>query len=75
MCADNKSSQAFPYSRHQKCLEEMSKFWKNQVEAYNERSDEGADTDSQDECDYGVQSTDLNIMSHKKKIRLVLSFD
>ena len=67
MCADNKSSQAFPYSKCQKFLEEISKFWKNQVEVYIKRSDEGADTGSQDEHDHGVQPTDPNIMSYKKK--------
>ena len=67
MCADNKSSQAFPYSKHQKCLEKVSKFWKNLAEAYNKRSDEGADTDIQDECDHGVWPMDPNVMSYKKK--------
>ena len=38
----------------QKCLKEISKFWKCQAEAYNKRSDEGADMDSQDEHDHSV---------------------
>ena len=67
MCADIKSSQAFHYSKCQKCLEEISKFWKCQAEAYNERSNEGADMDSQDERDHGVSPTDPNVMVYKKK--------
>ena len=67
MCADIKSLQAFLYSKHQKCLEEISKFWKSQADLYNERSDEGADMDSQDEADHGVQPMDPNIMAYKKK--------
>ena len=67
MCTDLKSLQAFHYSKHQKYLEEISKFWKSQAEAYKERSNEGTDMDSQDECDNGVQPMDLNVMVYKKK--------
>ena len=62
-----KSSQAFLYSKHWKCLKEISKFWKSPAEAYNKRSDEGADMESQEECDHGVCPTDPNIMVYKKK--------
>ena len=66
MYVDNKSSQAFLYSKHQKCLEKISKYWKKWVECYNERSDEGANMDSQYEYDHGVRSMDANVMSYKK---------
>ena len=59
MCADIKSLQAFLYSKYQKCLKEISKFWK--------MSDEGTDMDSQDETDHGVCPTDPNVMAYKKK--------
>ena len=42
----------------------MSKYWKEKVECYNERSDEGAITDSQDEYDHGVQQMDPNVMEY-----------
>ena len=67
MCADIKSSQVFPYSKHWKYHKEISKFWKSQAKAYNERSNEGTDMDSQDKCDHGVWLTDPNIMVYKKK--------
>ena len=54
MFADIKSLQAFHYSKCQKCLKEISKFWKSQAEAYNKRSNEGADMDSQDEHNHGI---------------------
>ena len=41
-------------------LGKISKYWKEKAECYNERSDEGANTDSQDEYDHGVQPTDTN---------------
>ena len=61
------SSQASFYSKCRKCLEAMWWYWKGKADYYNKRSDEGADTDSQDERDQGVQPTDLNVMSYKKK--------
>ena len=67
MCADIKSLQAFLYSKCQKCLKEISKFWKSQADLYNGRSHEGADMDSQDERDHGVQPMDPNFMAYKKK--------
>ena len=44
----------------------MSKYWKKKMDEYNERSDEGAITDSQDELDHGVHPTDPNIMEYQK---------
>ena len=67
MCADNKSLHTFLYSKCRICLKEISKFWKSQADLYNERSNEGADTDSQDKTDHGVQPTDANVMAYKKK--------
>ena len=67
MCADIKSSHDFLYSKHQKCLEEISKFWKSQSDLYNKRSNEGTDMDSQDERYHGVQPMDPNVMAYKKK--------
>ena len=67
MCADIKSSQAFLHSKHQKHLEEIHEYWKDQVDIYNERSDERADTDSQDERYCGVMPTNPNVMAYKKK--------
>ena len=66
MYVDNKSSQAFLYSKHQKQLEGISKHWREKVEGYNERSDEGAITDSQDEYDHGVCPMDPNVMEYQK---------
>ena len=67
MCAYIESSQTSFYSKHRKHLEAICHYWKEKLDYYNERSDEGADTDSQDERDHGVQSTNLNVMSYKKK--------
>ena len=68
MCVDIRSSQAFHYSKHQKHLKEISKVWKSQAEAFNERSDEGADMDSQDEHDHGVWPMDPNVMVYREKV-------
>ena len=67
MCTDITSLLAFHYSKCQKCLEEIFKFWESQAEAYNKRSNEGTDMDSHDECDQGVWPTDPNIIVYKKK--------
>ena len=37
------------------------------ADQFAERSDEGMLTDSQDEMDHGMQLTDPNVMSYKKK--------
>ena len=37
------------------------------MDMYNERSDEGVDTDSPDEGDHSVRLTDPNVMLYKKK--------
>ena len=44
----------------------MAKYWKKKMEKYNERSDEGAITDSQDEFDLGVCPMDPNVMEYQK---------
>ena len=41
------------YSKHQKQMAKMAKYWKMKLQDYNEGSDEGAVTDSQDEFDQG----------------------
>ena len=46
----------------------------NQAERYTKKSDERANTDSQDGYDHWVWPMDPNVMLYKK-IRLVLLFD
>ena len=67
MCADIEFSQASFYSKRRKHLEAMCQYWKESADQYNERSDEGVDTDIQDEQDHGIQPTDPNVMSYKMK--------
>ena len=64
MYADNKSSQAFLYSKCQKWLEKVLNYWKKVVEGYNERLDEGAIIDSQAAFDHGICPMDRNVMVH-----------
>ena len=54
-------------SKRRKHLEEVRQYWKEKAEAYYKRSDEGADTDSQNSLDHGVQPTDTTITTHQKK--------
>ena len=54
LCADIDSSQASFYSKRRKHLEAIHRYCKEEVESYNQRSDEGADTDSQDSLDHGI---------------------
>ena len=56
-----------PYSKKRKCLERIGKYWKQKAQAYEERSDEGAETDSQDEQEHSVWPTDTNVLTYQKK--------
>ena len=67
LCTYIKSSQTSFYSKCRKHLEAIRWYSEGKVDYYNERLDEGADTDSQDERDHGVWPTDPNVMSYKKK--------
>ena len=48
-------------------MSETGKILEEKMEEYNERSDKGAITDSQDEFDHGVCMTDLNVMGYWKE--------
>ena len=51
------------YSKHWKQV----KYWKQKMEDYKERSDEGAIMHSQDELNHGVHLMDPNVMGYQKK--------
>ena len=53
-------------SKRRKCLEEVWRYWKERAEAYQQRSDEGADMDSQDNHDHQVHHTDPCVTSYQK---------
>ena len=58
------------YSKNQKQekgMERTVKYWKRKMQEYNERSDKGVVTDSQDEFDHGVHPMDPNVMGYWKK--------
>ena len=57
----------FFYSKKRKWLEAIQKYWLEKAQSFEQRSAEGADTDSQDELDHGVHPTDENVGSYSKK--------
>ena len=42
-------------------LDTIAKYWKAKDEEYAQRSNEGAETDSQDSCNHGVWPMDPNV--------------
>ena len=57
----------FLCSKKRKWLEEIQKYWVEKAHLFEQRSDEGADTDSQDELDHGVHPTEKNVVHYGKK--------
>ena len=39
-------------------MEHIWEYWRQKSQIYEQRSDEGADTDSQDKCDHGMWPPD-----------------
>ena len=54
------------YNKCWKQEKRVAKYWKQKMEEYNERSDEGVIMDSQDEFDHGVCHTDPNVMGYQR---------
>ena len=54
------------YSKKRKQLEAIQIYWLEKAQSFEQRSDEVADTDSQDEFDHGVHPTDENVGSYYK---------
>ena len=57
----------FPCSKKRKQLEQIMEHWRQKAQTYEQRSDEGAKTDSQDKCDHSVWPTDENVAAYCKK--------
>ena len=64
---------SFLYSKKRKWLEAIWKYWLEKAQSFELRSDEGADTDGQDELDHGVHPTDKNVETCHKKNKVKVS--
>ena len=56
-------------SKKWKCLEWVGNYWKRQRAKFENQSDKGPDTDSQDSKDHGVWPEDENVQCYTKRKR------
>ena len=57
----------FPCSEKRKWLERIREYWREKAQAYEDRTDEGAETDNQDKWDHVVQPTDTKVAMYHRK--------